>query len=173
MFLDICSFCWGDTARRSSAGEGEGGGRQSGRRPDAQRARISGRLGKSWELWEEHLGVARLFLCMRKALKWEVSGGRSGLGGLSGLVPLWRGPGGGVVRGPERVFSHGASVRVGGRLEEPCTGAWPLWPDRPAACGAPVSGADPALEALGQVSGTAGGGEAQQSFSPNLICRFE
>lgn len=131
-----------------SVGVTQRGGRRRGREwaAGASQGVHLGKTGKtSWELRGEHLGVARTLPLPQEEGPDVGSERRPQRPERPG--PASARPWGRSGEGPERAFSRGASVRAGGRPEEPCVGAWPLRPDRLRA--EPLSGADPALEAAG------------------------
>lgn len=164
----------GHTARRSSAGEGEDGGRQSGRRADAQPARIS--------KMREPLPVAPTLRLTREPGPGVESEARPQRPGPASALPRSRN-----AEGPPASLGHGGRAAGGprgasrgdlgcgwkSRRWEPRAGPseGSLAHLRPARLRAEplCGGADPAVEAAtgGGRRGTAG------LFSKRVICRFE
>ena len=126
----------GHTARRSSAGQGEDGGRQSGRRADAQPARIS--------KMREPLPVAPTLRLTREPGPGVESEARPQRPGPASALPRSRN-----AEGPPASLGHGGRAAGGprgasrgdlgcgwkSRRWEPRAGRPPAGP---AACGAPV-----------------------------------
>lgn len=127
-----------------SVGVTQRGGRRRGREWAAGASQGAHLTGKTGSCGESIWASPRLFLCRREG---PDAGSERRPERPERPGPASARPWGRSGEGPERAFSRGASVRAGGRPEEPCVGAWPLRPDRLRA--EPLSGADPALEAAG------------------------
>lgn len=163
----------GHTARRSSAGEGEDGGRQSGRRAAAQPARIS--------KMREPLPVAPTLRLTREPGPGVESEARPQRPGPASALPRSRnaeGPQRGSVTGAGRPGARGAPhegiwgaagrAAGGSRVLVPARGVW-LTSGRPGCVRSPCAEGP----TLPWRRPREGGGEAQQGCSPNVICRFE